>query len=387
MINANSTVDTNGNAIILSGTVDGTANLVKIGAGTLTLSGTNVFTGFLSVNNGTLSITNAATGATAQSLGEDTTDAVTLGVASTSSGILQYTGPSATLDKNITSLGNGGDMIQNAGTGLLTLTGTLGNTGTLLTLSGGSSGLAISGPLSGTSLVIAGGATTLNVAPTETGIAVSGSGTLVTAVALPSSAALTLGESVSNTSGVFDLGGVSQTIASLNTSGTGSSNIVTNNGSSAATLTVSTSGTFGGTIQNGSKTTALTLSGGSLLLTGASTYTGATNVNGGTLIVSGSIGGTTGTVAAGATLASGANATSAFGTAGANTLTIYGTLAPGSTGGTGLTSIGKFSTGALTLGATGTTAHLAMEIGGVTSGTGYDEIAVRAGSALNLTST
>ena len=42
-------------------------------------------------------------------------------------------------------------------------------------------------------------------------------------------------------------------------------------------------------------------------------------------------------------------------------------------------------TGGLTLGASGTTAHLLMELGGVTAGSGYDQVSVLAGSTLNLT--
>ena len=49
--------------------------------------------------------------------------AVTLGVASTSSGTLLYTGTSGTLDKAITALGSGVNTIQNTGGGTLTLSG------------------------------------------------------------------------------------------------------------------------------------------------------------------------------------------------------------------------------------------------------------------------
>ncbi len=89
-------------------------------------------------------------GATAQSLGRNTTaNAVTLGVAGTSSGRLNYTGIAATLDKNITALGNGTDTIQNSGSGLLTLSGTLTKNGTTLTLSGGTNGIAVTGQIVG----------------------------------------------------------------------------------------------------------------------------------------------------------------------------------------------------------------------------------------------
>ena len=86
-----------------------------------------------------------------------------------------------------------------------------------------------------------------------------------------------------NTPGILDLGGFNQTIGSLAGSGT-----VTNSGVvSPATLTGggdNTSTLFSGIIQNGTSTTALTKAGsGTLTLSGANTYSGATAINAGTL--------------------------------------------------------------------------------------------------------
>ena len=75
---------------------------------------------------------------------------------------------------------------------------------------------------------------------------------------------------------------------------------------------------------------------GNLVLTGASTYTGATNVNAGTLSVDGSLGNTAVTVASGATL----GGTGSI--AGAVTIADGGILAPGN-------SVGTLSVGALNL--------------------------------------
>jgi len=90
--------------------------------------------------------------------------------------------------------------------------------------------------------------------------------------------------------GILDLAGVSQTIASLSGSG-----LVTNTGG-PATLTLSNSSgttTFSGIIGDFSAANALSLvqSGGSTtILSGVNTYRGATTVNGGTLLVNGAIG-------------------------------------------------------------------------------------------------
>jgi YVTN family beta-propeller protein/autotransporter-associated beta strand protein len=51
---AGGTIDTNGNSATLSGVIDGPGALTKIGAGILTLSGTNAYTGSTTVNAGAL---------------------------------------------------------------------------------------------------------------------------------------------------------------------------------------------------------------------------------------------------------------------------------------------------------------------------------------------
>ena len=138
-------------------------------------------------------------------------------------------------------------------------------------------------------------------------------------------------------------------------------------GSAATDLTVSAplrnqSGDFalapGGLTKNGP---------GTMLLSAASTYTGATIVDAGTLLVSGSISASAATVNAGATLGGG-------GTLGAVTVNAGGTLAPGS-------SPGILSTGTVSLTSTST---LSIELGGstVVAGTDYDRLNVTGGVTL-----
>jgi len=63
------------------------------------------------------------------------------------------------------------------------------------------------------------------------------------------------------------------------------------------------------------------------------------------------------------------------------------TLAPGDTGDTtGTTTIGQLHVnGNVTMGGAGQAAHLAIEIGGTTGGTFYDQVQVAAGSTVTLT--
>jgi autotransporter-associated beta strand protein len=127
---------------------------------------------------------------------------------------------------------------------------------------------------------------------------------------------------------------------------------------------------------------------GTLTLAGANSYTGMTVVSEGKVIVSGSIAGTV-DVSPGATLASGNNVTSTI--EGAVILSgdavTGGILAPGDTGDTaGATTIGQLHVnGSLFLGNTGQPAHLAIEIGGTTAGTLYDQVQVASNSGVILT--
>ena len=167
-ITNNATLVFNRSNAIVQGTdfasvISGTGNVTQAGTGTLTLNGTNTFSGNTTIASGTLSTNNINTSATAaQGLGQGTV--LDLGVASTSSGKLLYTGAAGTFAKSISVLGNGSDTIQNGGSGLLTLSGNITKNGTKLTLHGGSHGITVTGAIAGSSagsdLIIDGGITT-----------------------------------------------------------------------------------------------------------------------------------------------------------------------------------------------------------------------------------
>ncbi len=87
-----------------------------------------------------------------------------LGVAATSSGVLNYTGGGGTLDKNINAVGNGTDTVRNSGSGALTLSGTLTKNGTNLTLNAATAGINVTGNIVGAAansdLIVTGNNTT-----------------------------------------------------------------------------------------------------------------------------------------------------------------------------------------------------------------------------------
>ena len=223
------------------------------------LTGTSALTGNLTTNS--LKINSSGTG-----------QALTLGSGRTLSlisGGLMFTGAndyqisSGTL-KSTTST-NSDLVIQQWGTGTLTINSVIAN-------GNGASTLTKAGP----------GTLILTGANTYTGLTFFNEGTLKLA------SGAVLGSATLTVNGTLDLNNASQTVDALNGKTSG---LILNNGNAAATLTIGQaggSGSFAGVLADntnaGGGTLGLTKVGsGTETLTGASAYSGATTVNIGTL--------------------------------------------------------------------------------------------------------
>jgi autotransporter-associated beta strand protein len=333
----------------------GTVGLVKNGAGSLSLSGANTYSGGTAVNAGQLNInSNGALGSGAVVIGNNVvldntsggavslvsnnvqtwngsftfvgsndlnlgTGAVTMTgnrAVTVTGGTLTVGGPigESVLDRSLTKSGAGTLVLGGNNTygGTTTITG-----GTLVLGAGGATGsvlgnivnnaqlvfnrnnaYASNGIISGLgSVVIAGTGTqvlTLGGANTYTGGTVmEGAGTVVMG------SATALGAATGNltmNAGTLDLNNFNLTVGLL--SGTGGT--ITNGGGASVVVSAKGSGstTFAGVIQNGNGAVGLAKTGtGTLTLTGTNTYTGNTVIGSGSVLQLGS-GGATGSLSA-----------------------------------------------------------------------------------------
>lgn len=284
-----------------SGVISEDGDLVKIGSGTLTLTGANTYSGTTTISAGALAVGGAS------ALG---TGGVVL-----AGGSLQSTLAGATLANPISLAANA---TVRSSLGDLTLTGPIALDGNTLTAAGDAGTvLSISGIVSGTGGLskIDPGTLTLSGANTYTGSTNVNAGRLI----LSGGSALSDIGSVSVAAGASLELQAAETIGSL--SGAGgvllNGNRLTAGANGASTSYSGIASGTGGLSKSGA---------GVFTLSGTHAYTGATTVDAGTLVVNGSIATSAGlTVAAGATIA---------GSGALPSTTISGTLAPGNSPGT-----------------------------------------------------
>jgi T5SS/PEP-CTERM-associated repeat protein/autotransporter-associated beta strand protein len=348
------TLDTMGNDATVSGVISGAgATLEKNGAGTLTLTAVNTYTGPTNVNAGTLSI---GGGSIAASSGLNLTAAGTTfdisgGGNQTIGDLSGIAGSAVTLGGNTLSLGtanstafagvvSGTGALTKRGTGTLTLSGanTYGggtslNAGTIAAGNNTALGTGTLAMATGTTLQAAAAGLSLGNA-----VSLTGADTVDT-----QTNALTLGGVISGNGSLVKIGTGTLTLSGANTYGGGTNlNAGTlqlgNGGTSGSILgDVADNGilafnrgdtvTFPGVISgNGSVSQ---VGSGMTLLSGNNSYGGVTTVSAGALFVNGDQSAATGAtnVAGGATLGG-------TGTIGGNvSVANGGTLAPGGVGG------------------------------------------------------
>ena len=471
----------------ISAVLAGTGNLTKSTAGTVTLSGANTYTGTTTISAGLLSINSlASVGGGASALGAPVTagnGTIAIG-ATTTAATLQYTGAGATSDRVINLAGTtGGATIDSSGSGALVFTSALTATGAgakTLTLTGTNTGAnelqgAIVNSTAATSVLKSGtGTWQISGINTYTGTTTVNNGTLRfgPAGARCPTMAVTVASNTAGGTAHLDLNGLNATIASLSLGGaagadtTSAANVSTgtglltlggnvtytntNNplgstisglldlGAATRTFTVNDSTTaandltISAVVSSASGAFGLTKAGaGTLLLTGANTYTGTTTVSAGNLIVdtTGSLAAATGLSLTGGTLTlnnAAQTVASLAATAGTlvlgsghaltdtqtgattftGTITGAGSLTLAGVGGTltlagansfsagliikagtvsGTTNATAFGSGAITLGDTAGSADAALN--GGFAGTFANPITVAAGSSGNLSLT
>ena len=300
----------------VTASLGGNVAVTKTTSGTVTLGRANTYTGATSVNGGMLSVsangalgtvgsgTSVASGAALRlnNISYSAAEALTInGSGINGGGALVNTGTS-TFAGHVTAATHS---TINAGGGVLTFTGGLTKDGTTLTIAGGGTvninTVGIGGSSPNSDLVVDGTTVVLNAANTYNGpTTVQNSGTLRLGASnvLPTSpqTALTI-----NTSSVFDLASRSDSVASL--AGDSSGRVRNSTVGSTSTLVVNpasaTSTTFAGIIEGTNGGTrgdvALVKSGaGTLHLSGANSFSGATTINGGTLTAAATSGGALG---------------------------------------------------------------------------------------------
>lgn len=317
-----------GQAGTISANLAGSAGLNKTTSGTLTLSGTNTYTGITTITSGLLQISSDTNLGTAPA--SPVTNSITLNSGATTNNYGLRVTATFTLNSNRgITLGATGGQIQVAQNDTLTYGGIITGSGNFET---------------GTGITVGYGVLVLSGANNYKGSTTIAAGTLRLGAngSLPSSTPLTIASA--NIGGTFDLNTHSQTIGPLSSStginGTGTqtpSILLTG----PLTINETNSSIFAGTISGSGG--SLNVTGNSrLTLTGTNTYTGGTTISAGTLALgaTGSINNTPSiSIAAGAALD--VSAIASYNLSSGTTLTASGTSSPATINGGTTVSLGS----------------------------------------------
>lgn len=269
------------------------SSLVKSGAGSLALNGSNTYTGSTYLNGGLTTISTLANNNTNQALGRGTLELV--------GGSLRYTGTSTSSNKEINIRTGGGSFaITNAAT-TVELTGRIASSGSGLRsddfikdgpgtmIFSGAYGNSLDATVKGGTLILA----------KESALYTNAVGRLTVQNTATAQLAGTGDDQIGNGSevivesgGTLDLNGRNETIAELSGHGLVTSSV----GDIYNTLSIQSqrSTDFSGTIEDGAGTVSINYVGGHHTLSGENTYTGGTSITDSTLQIG--HGGTTGSI-------------------------------------------------------------------------------------------
>ncbi len=270
-----SSTNTTFSGVIKDGSASNLLSLTKAGAGTLTLSGTNTFTGVTTLTAGTLSVATINAGGVAGNLGQASADAGNLVL---NGGTLQYTatGTTASTNRAFTLMPGTMSTIE------------VTSASSVLTMSGASASTTGSLTKSGSGTLMLSGANSFSGTTNITG----GSLILANPLALQYST-LNLTNSGFSFGGLTEatLGGLSGSSAlSLTNSATPSAGVVLRVGNND-------SNTHYAGILSGVAGSLMKVGAGTFMLSGDNTYGGGTTISGGTLQVGS--GGSTGALGSG----------------------------------------------------------------------------------------
>lgn len=288
VMSANAAIGSNTGVGTVSGVISGPSfALTKRGPGTIVLSAANTYGGGTTIGNGILQLnSNTAAGPGTISL-----------IAGGSGGTRLQLNGGVTISNPISATAvtgaAGTGVIQQTGTGLATVNGTINITG-----GPSAGGHFVGGASVGNALVLNGVITaTVGLTQRDGFVRYSGGGTGYNSLGITNTAQLgatnglsTLTQLALGLSGAatFDLNGFNQTLAGIS-KGPQAGTIGNSSTTTDSVLTTTGVSTYAGNIQNtvltGTRSLALTVAGGALTLSGTSTYTGPTNVTAGTLAV------------------------------------------------------------------------------------------------------
>jgi len=269
---ASSTFD----GIIAHGGASNPLSLIKVGTGTLTLTGPSTYQGPTAIQNGVVrvaSLNSTNNGSASSNLGAPSPANGTIALgATTTTGQLSYIGPGETTDRPINLAGTtGGGIIDASGTGPLVFSSTFTTTGA------GSKTLTLQGSNMAANAIL--GAITNNSAANKTALTKDGTG----AWALSGTSTYTGPTTITNGTLAVNGGIVSPVTVWTNATLTGTGWIATNN---ATALTVNAGGTVDPGTVGGIGTLTVT---GNVVFAGGQLHIDANGGNADQLAVSGNV--------------------------------------------------------------------------------------------------